>query len=223
MKSIPKIARIDIVIAVVSGALVACVAGAMVGHMSGGFLGFLVAFLTMTGRQRQRAQLQARTDNPAALQWEVVVNDVRVGTISDAHYAGLELSVLDNWGVYFAQARNLAEVAVRAAGTLLFAVPLTLFWLAIAVVVFDPHSATAVIDAVRTAPSVEISTVLGRYVPVVVVLVAVSMCLSALVAGPRFGYENRFQAELGAAVRRRVQAAAAGRMLLVPVQALRTA
>lgn len=223
MNSTPKIVSVDIVVAVVSGAVVACVAGAMVGHLSGGFLGFLVALLTMTGRQRQGAQLQARIDNPAAFQWEVVVNDVHVGTLSDAHYAGLERVVLDDWRVYFAQARNLAEVAGRAAGTLLLAVPLTLFWLGIAIVAFDPHSATAVIDAVRTVPSAEISAAVGRYGPSVVALVAVSMCLSALVTGPRFGYENQFQAALGAAVRRRVQAAAEGRMLLVPVLALRTA
>lgn len=223
MKSIPKIARIDIAVAVVSGALVACIAGAMVADLAAGALGFVVAFLTTTGRQRQRAALQARIDNPAGLSWEVVVNDVRVGTLADAHYAAIERGVLDDWSLYFAQARNVAEVCSRAAGKLLFAVPMTLFWLWIAVVAFDPHSAVAVIDAVRSAPSAEIVAAFGRYVPGIVALVAVSLYSSALVTGPRFGYENQFQAAVGAAVRRRVQAAVEGRMLLVPVQELRTA
>ncbi|MFJ1470236.1 hypothetical protein [Massilia orientalis] len=223
MKSIPKIARIDIAVAVVSGVLVACITGAMVSDLAAGALGCVVAFLTMTGHQRQRAALQARIDNPAALHWEVVVNDVLVGTLADAHYAALETAVLDDWRLYLAQARNFAEVCSRAGGKFLFAVPVTLFWLGIAVVAFDPHSAVAVIDAVRTTPSTEIISAFGPIVRSLVAIVAVPMGVYALLAAPSFGYENQFQAELGAAVRRRVQAAAAGRMLLVPVQALRTA
>jgi len=218
-----SISRTDIAIAAVSGVLVACIAGALVSHMAAGALGFVVAFLTTTGRQRQRAELQARIDNPSPLQWEVVVNHVRVGALSDAHYATLERAVFDDWRLYFAQARNLVEVCGRAGVKLMFAVPVAAFWLSIAVVAFDPSSASAVIDAVRTASPAEIITAVGRYAHGVSIFVAVPMCVLALVAAPRFGYENQFQSALGAAVRCRVQAAAEGRMMLVPVQALRPA
>lgn len=221
MHPILKIARIDIIIAVLSGAAVACIAGALVGDLAAGALGFAVAFLTTTGRQRRRAALQVRIDSPDALQWEVVVNDILVGTLSDAHYAALEKAVFDDWRLYFAQGLNLVEVCSRAARTLLFAGPVALFWLAIAVVAFDPHGAAAIIDTVRIAPSVEVVAAVGRYVPVLAGIATVPMCLFGLVTATRFGYEDQFQAELGAAVRRSVQAAAEGRMLLVPIRALR--
>jgi len=223
MNRIPKIARTDIVISVVSGAVVASIAGAMVGHVAAGALGFVVAFLTTAGRQRQRAELKARIDNPASLHWEVVVNDVRVGSLSDPHYAMLEQAVFDDWRLYFAQMRNLVEMIGRFSGNLLFSVPVTLFWLGVAVFAFDPNSAVAMLDAMRTAPSSELIGAFARWAPGVAMVVAVPMCLFAILAAPRFGYENQFQAELGAAVRRRVQAAAEGRMLLVPVHVFRPA
>jgi len=223
VKTTVKISLADIAVALASGALVACIAGVMVGDLAAGTLGFVVAFLTSVGRQRQRAARQARIDNPAALQWDVVVNDVRVGVLSDAHYAALENAVVDDWRLYFAQARNLVEVCGRAGVKLMFAVPVALFWLGITVVAFDPSGASAVVDAVRTAPSADIITAIGRYARGVSVLVAVPMGVIALVAAPRFGYENQFQAALGAAVRRRMLTAAEGRMLLIPVPALRPA
>lgn len=223
MNCIPKIARTDIIIAVVSGVVVACIAGAMVGHVAAGALGFVVAFLTTAGRQRQRAELQARIDNPASLHWEVVVNDVRVGALSDANYAMLEQAVFDNWRLYVAQVQNLVEMVGHFSGKLLFSVPVTLFWLGVAVIAFDPNSAVAVLDAMRTAPSSELIGAFAHWAPGIATVVAVPMCLFAVLAAPRFGYENQFQAALGAAVRRRVQAAAEGRMLLVPVHAFRPA
>lgn len=223
MNRIPKIARTDIIIAVAAGVVVACIAGVMVGHVTAGTLGFVVSFLTTVGRQRQRAELKARIDNPASFHWEVVVNGVHVGALSDASYAMLEQAVFDNWRLYFAQVRNLLEMIGRFCGKLLFSVPVMLFWLGVAVIAFVPNSAVAVLEAMRTAPSSELISAFAHWAPGIAMVAAVPMCLLAVLAAPRFGYENQFQAALGGAVRRRLRVAAEGRMLLVPVHAFHPA
>lgn len=199
-----------------SGALAACIAGVALGHVAGGLVGFVVALVTAIGRQRQRAALQARIDNPAALHWDVVVNNVRVGALSDAHYARLEKAVLDDWRLYLAQAVNLVKVVVRTAEMLIFAVPVTLFWLGLAMAVFDPTDAAAVVQGLRTASPGEIVAVVAHWAPAGLIWAVVLMSMFALLASPRLGYENKFQAELGEAVRRRLRVVAVGRMMLVP-------
>lgn len=222
MKNVLTIGGLDFATAAVSflsGVIAACTAGAALGHVSGGLVGFAVAFVTAVGRQRQRAALQSRIDKPASLQWDVVVNNVRVGALSDAHYAGLEKAVLDDWRLYGAQAFNLVRVAVRTVEMLIFAVPVTLFWLGLAIAIFDPKDAAAILQGLRTASPAEIVAAVAHWAPTWLVSVTVLMSMFALLASPRLGYENKFKAELGEAVRRRLRVAAVGRMMLVPAPA----
>lgn len=222
MKDVLTIGRLDFATAAVSflsGVLAACMAGVGLGHVAGGAVGFVVAFVTAVGRQRQRAALQSRIDKPALLHWDVVVNNVRVGALSDAQYAGLEKAVLDDWRLYGAQAVNLAKVVVRTAEMLIFAVPVTLFWLGLAVAIFDPKDAAVIVQGLRTASPAEIVAAVAHWAPTWLVSAAVLMSMFALLASPRLGYENKFNAELGEAVRRRLRVAAVGRLMLVPVPA----
>lgn len=219
MKNVLTIGRLDFATAAVSflsGALAACMAGIALGHVAGGAVGFVVAFVTAVGRQRQRAALQSRIDKPASLHWDVVVNNVRVGALSDAHYAGLEKAVLDDWRLYWAQGVNLVKVVVRSAEMLIFAVPVTLFWLGLAMAIFDPRDAAAVVESLRAASPAEIVSAVAHWAPAGLVGAVYLMSMFALLASPRLGYENKFKAELGEAVRRRLHVAAVGRMTLVP-------
>lgn len=213
--TITKLNLADVAVGVLTGVPVAAFACLLFGGI-GGVLGAFVAFLATTGSRRQRAALQLRIDTPAPLNWEVMINKVRVGWIADCDYAALEKAVHGDWRVYWAQGRNLVKVGVRAAEMLVFAVPVALFWVALALVFIDPESAAAVAEGLRAAPGSEIVAAIERYTTGVMIFFVVLMFLFAAIASPRLGYDNMFRTELGEAVRRRVQTAALGRLELVP-------
>jgi len=212
---ITKLSLADVTVGFLTGVPVAALAVLVFGDI-GGVLGVFVGFLATTGSQRQRAALQLRIDTPVPLHWEVVINQMRVGSIADCDYAALEKAVHGDWRVYWAQGRNLVKVGVRAVEMLLFAVPAFLFWLALALVFFDPESAAVVAEALRAAPGSEIVAAIERYTTGVIIFFVVLMFLFAAIASPRLGYENMFRVELGEVLRRRVEAAAQGRLELVP-------
>ncbi|MBY0240030.1 MAG: hypothetical protein K2X55_12015 [Burkholderiaceae bacterium] len=81
----------------------------------------------------------------------------------------------------------------------------------------------SVIDAVPTAPSAEIFRAASIYVTGASTVSDAFLCLFAVFAALRFGYENKFHTELVAAVRRQMQMVTVGRMMLVPEQAFRSA
>lgn len=213
--TITKLNLADVTVGFLTGFPVAAFACLLFGGI-GGVLGAVVAFLATTDSQRRRAALQLRIDTPAAFTWEVVINKVRVGSIADCDYAALEKAVHGDWRVYWAQGRNLFKVGVRAAEMLVFAVPVVLFWVALAFIFFDPESAATVAEGLRTAPGSEMVAAVERYATTVTLFLIVTMCLSAMLARTRLGYENMFRAEFGEAVRRSVQVAAVGRLELVP-------
>lgn len=100
---ITKLNLADGIVGLLAGVPVAMLACAVFGDI-GGVLGAFVAFLATVGSQRQRAAFQVRIDTPAPLDWEVVINKVRVGSISDCDYAALAKAVHEDWRVYWAQA-----------------------------------------------------------------------------------------------------------------------
>lgn len=214
-KTILQLSAADVAVGALTGLLVAGFASLVFGAI-GAVLGAIAALLAATGSQRKRADLQRRIDAPAPHYWAVVINKVRVGSISDSDYACLEKAVHGDWRVYFAQGRNLFKVCVRAAEMLLFGVPVALFWVALAIIFVDPESAAAVAEGMRAAPAREIVAALERFTTAVMIFLVVIMFLCAMIASPRLGYENMFMVELGEAVRRRVRAAAIGRLELVP-------
>ncbi len=74
-------------------------------------------------------RLRARITQPQPWIWEIVVNDVPVGTISDGQYAALLRGVLRNWRVAAEQLVYSLKWATVLAGKMVLISPLVLFWL----------------------------------------------------------------------------------------------
>lgn len=212
-----NMSRGDLATGAITGLIAACITGLMAGAVFGLGMGAIVAFAAARGRQGQRTALQERIDRPAAMVWEVLVNDVRVGQLSDDTYAKFEKAVHEDWRVYRAQLANLAKVVLRAAEMLLFAVPISLVWIGLAIVLIDPVAAASVVDALRAAPAAELIGAIERSLSFVTFIFVLVMILFAALASPRLGYVNQFTRELNFVVRRYVRVAAEGRMTLVPV------
>jgi hypothetical protein len=175
------------------------------------------------GRQRQRADFQGRIDGPATGYWGVVIDNVSVGVLSDPQYATLEEAVFENPRLYVAQAWNVVTVGMRVGAALLVLGSVGIFVLGIAAAAFDPARAATVVAIAHATPLTENLAVVSHGIARITPFIALPICLLGLLGAPRFGYENKFQVELGAAVRRRLSVPAGGQMMLVPAPALRSA
>lgn len=205
--------RGDVAVGGLLGGLAACVGGIVVGP-AGLVLGVALGLGVAMERRRQRSALQARIDNPAPVEWDVVIERVNVGTLSDAGLAELEKGVLEDWRVYRSQALNLLGTAIRAAQMLAWLVPVALFWVALAAAVVSPEAfrgAVGDLGAMTGMVSAIAHVVLPATAILWVVLIAVAVGFY-----PCLGYVNMFGAETARAVRRRVRVVAGGRMMLVP-------
>ncbi|MDK6076232.1 MULTISPECIES: hypothetical protein [Massilia] len=211
-KTMTPVSRGDVAVGALLGGVAACVGAVALGPV-GLVLGAVLGVGVSVERRRQRAALQARIDNPALVEWDVVIERVHVGTLSDAGLAELEKGVLEDWHVYRSQALNLLSTAIRAAQMLAWVVPVALFWAALAAVV-NP-------EAIRTAVS-DLQAMTGMASAIAHVTLSAAgilwVVLMAIAVGfyPCLGYVNMFSAETARAVRHRVRVVADGRMMLVP-------
>ena len=205
----------DAVIGVLTGVIAACFTGLLIGEM-GGAIGAAVAFVASQERRRRRAQMQQRIDSPADLEWAVVINNVKVGAMSDATYAGLEKAVLEDWQIFWLQVKNLARVGIRAGEMLVIAIPGTIFWAGLGMVLLDPDTASSIVTAMRTAPAEQLVASAAQYANAGILCCLVGLCVLAMLASQRLGYENIYQSKLAEAVRCHVKSPADGRMMLVP-------
>jgi len=210
-----KLNHADVAVGVLTGLPIAGFASPLFGAL-GVIFGAVVGCLAAGGSKRQRATLQQRIDAPAPMHWDVIINKVRVGSISDSDFAVLEKTVHGDWRVYLAQGHNLLKVGLRAAEMLVFAAPIALFWISMGIVFLDPESAAAVVEGLRAAPASELVAAVERIAHGTLIFLVMTMCVFVMLASPRLGYENLFRSTLGEAVRRQVQTAAVGRLVLIP-------
>lgn len=205
--------RGDVAVGVLLGGVAACVGGVAVGAV-GVALGVVLGLGVTTERRRQRAALQARIDNPAPVEWEVVIDRVNVGSLPDAGLAELEKGVLEDWCVYRSQALNLLGTAIRAAQMLAWVVPVALFWVAVAAALVSPEALRGAVGDLGAMTGL-VRAIAHVVLPAAAILWAVLMAV-AVGFYPCLGYVNMFSAETARAVRQRVRVEAGGRMMLVP-------
>lgn len=94
-----------------------------------GIIAGVYAALSIFTAVRDDRRLRARIARPQPWIWEIVVNDVPVGTISDGQYAALLHCVLRNWRVAVEQLAYSLKWATVLAGKMVLLSPLMLFWL----------------------------------------------------------------------------------------------
>lgn len=111
------------------------------GILAGVFAAFTIFIAVSTDRR-----LQARTTKPQPWIWEIAVNDVPVGTITDGQYAAILRGVLRNWRVAVEQLVSSLKWAAVLAGKMVLISPLVLFWLLALLVITFPDESMPVVQ-----------------------------------------------------------------------------
>ena len=158
-------------------------------------------------------KLDQDLQKPSSATYDAYVNEVHVGTLSDAEYSKIKRQVLRDPRLYFAQVMNLCRVAVKALDTFFLGIPILAFWTLFALAYFEPEAYATILGVLREGPDA-ISAAANRYMAILIQLWLVSLLVQATVRGHLPGFTNVFDAATTRLLRRQLGVAAEGDVIL---------
>jgi len=174
---------------------------------TGGTFG-LGLFLILTFYERK--QLNKRVVENRVT-WDVVVNDVVVGKITDADYAAIRLEVFATPSLYLAQVVNVLKVLFRSIGVCLRQLPSLAFWIVAALALLAPSTLVELCGEIQQMGPAEIAEATRRLVAIAVPFILGSLWVCGL---SHLGFVDQFAEETAKGVRKRCGVAAEGTVRL---------
>lgn len=154
----------------------------------------------------------ATVDGPV---WDIELNQVKVGTISDAEYAAIRRKCFTDPRLYVAQVMNALRVSLNAFDYCYRAIPLGLFWVIVALAAFSPDIIVTVLAELHKAGPDVIKGAVANAASVLVVVMFVVVAMHWALGVSRFGFIDRFDEAAGTTLRKHCKAAAEGSIVLV--------
>lgn len=158
---------------------------------------------------------RARMASTSGPSWGVKLNDVQVGSISDAEYAAIQYKSLTSPHVFLQQGLNLLRVVFKLTDLFYVGAPIVLFWGVIALIVFSPGTLMHAFSTLQRTTPVDLQhAVLHGLFFLALFTVGAAAILSSLGVS-RFGYINCFDAYVSQAIRQHCGCAAEGRLVVI--------
>lgn len=161
----------------------------------------LMAILTSAGfyyvRFKHLDRLQAKASATESSTLEVWANTGKIGTISEAGYAALELTMSNDARLFFRQASNVIGVFGRLSYSLLLALPALTFWLALICAIMDPEAVAQAARSLATMTAVDVNTLMTVIISLFITIPLMVFGLSAVAGWPlgSFGFVNVYSQE----------------------------
>ena len=143
-------------------------------------------------------------------QWQVMLNGVRVGSISGERYAGLCRQALTNPLIHKAQAQNVWGFLRTVILSMFHTLPGVIFWYALALFIFFREFFQQMLAVAATASASE-SLEVGLLFFSVVMMGALFFAMKT----GQFGFRNKFREAVELGIRQDCQASAEGTLELV--------
>ncbi len=163
---------------------------------------------------RYDARLTKRISTPSGEQWDVVLNDIKLGTVTDAEYAAIQRRVFRDGRAAGAQILNLLHVVLQAFGRIVNLMPFVAFWAIVGLFIVSPDQAFTVMQAAEKADAKSLS--LGVYAALSILFslsASVMLLLTGICRG--FGFRDCYDEGINREIRRHFKAAATGDVRLV--------
>lgn len=103
----------------------------------------------MMGRLYCASNIKKRIDQPNSPEWDVFMNGVKVGVISDADYARIGLVVFNDWRNYALAAGDLLKFVVSLTSSIVYAIPIAAFWACVVGIYFAPDSMQSLLAQIQ--------------------------------------------------------------------------
>lgn len=182
--------------------------------IAGALAGMLVAF----GNQQRRnyvLNLRKRFSEPKPVEWTVNINDVKVGTISDSELAAINLQVLKKPRNYAAQISNSGRVIFRVFDYCYAAIPVTVFWIAVALAIASPEIFYEIVTGIQKSGAAAIAAAAVAGFKFLGLLMVMVLAGHVIFGFSRFGFINHFAQATNEIVRKRCGVPTEGNMVLV--------
>ena len=166
-------------------------------------------------RAKYAGAMAARIESKGSFLWDVEVNQVNVGSISDSDYALIQSRVYANKRLYVAQTLNLLRVAGNLFDYCFRMMALVVFWFGFAVALLSPQTLSSVFAQLQLLTSDGVTAVTKSAASSLAIVVAVLFgvrCAFGLSSG---GFVNHFDDAIAAAIRKRLNVAAEGGVVLL--------
>lgn len=179
-------------------------------------LAAMASIATVVLIKRYEARLTEREKGRAPFAWNVWMNGVKIGLLTDAQYAAFQRQAFGDLRLIGAQLFNLCSVAANVAGKLFVGVPLGVFWLLVMTWVAAPESISGLVDTFRASDAATTAASLDHMFRVVGIVAVYAVMLMS-VFGYRFGFRNHYGEAVSRMIRQHCSTPAEGRIHLSKV------
>lgn len=171
--------------------------------------------------KHQYLTLDKRITPEKTTDWDVYINNIRMGTVTDAQYASMQQRAYFDPKNGVAQLLNLAHVLQTFILKLAVAIPLGIFWMMVFSLVISPETWVETMQQLQTADTATLTSTakslheLGATITVLATLTAGIM----MALGVKFGFRNVYADAVGIMLRQHFKVHAEGEITLCrPIQ-----
>ncbi|SFU34120.1 hypothetical protein SAMN05216339_101425 [Nitrosomonas eutropha] len=146
-------------------------------------------FNFLADRHDKRLIARIKADQP--IMWNVSMNSVEIGKVSDSQYAAMQRMASRDGRIALAQFFNLGRMALVVVEKLLFAIPFLVFWMVVALAIISPESYTDLVREFQKADPAEITSAMRSFLQTAMTMMFVVFGVM-IVMGYRFGFRNHY-------------------------------
>lgn len=164
----------------------------------------------------QYLTLDKRITPEKTTEWDVYINNVRMGTVTDAQYALMQQRAYFDPRNHMAQLLNLAHSLYTVIYRVAVAVPLMIFWLGVITLTHSPETLVEIIQILQIADTATLTTnIKGAHDLVFLIAVLVTLTAGLMMAlGVKFGLRNVYADAVGILLRQHFKVPADGEITL---------
>lgn len=179
-------------------------------------LAAMIGWFPVTLWRRFITQLTDRANRDAHKTWAVRLNDIEVGTMSDAEYAALCLRTYQDKRVFVAQAFNLVKGVSGLMNQFFIAIPVFAFWLLMLLIFVEPETfVTALAELQKQGAPMTAILHAKQLLYVSAVLWLFGFLIWLGLAGKTFGFVDCFEVAINKALRMHFKTEAEGNFNLI--------
>ncbi|HCL4132303.1 TPA: hypothetical protein N2C61_003410 [Pseudomonas aeruginosa] len=161
----------------------------------------LMAILTSAGfyyvRFKHLDRMEAKASAAESNTLEVWASTGKIGTISEAGYAALELYMSNDARLFYRQASNVIGVLWRLSYSLVLALPAGMFWLVLIFGMMEPEAVAQAARSLTTMTAADVNNLMSVMITLFITMPLMVFGLSAVAGWPlgSFGFINFYSQE----------------------------
>lgn len=151
---------------------------------------------------------------PSATTYDAFVNEIFVGTLSDAEYSEIKRRVLRDPRVYIAQILNMGRIAIKMLDSFVIGVPVLAFWSLLSLAYFEPTLYAEAIAILQHGPTA-IRNAMESYFSILIWLWLIALMMQAALFMRVPGFQNKIDQAIAKQLRHSLRVPTEGDVKLI--------